>query len=126
MVEPYLNGIEIQLLRDFVQLNFQSKTRLWRSVPALRPARRFIGEDSETIEFVTRHFISDGLQGSGVERARHSVTSISSTVKKRFEVHRRNRAVLFHSGLDMHQHRMATAMAVENFFARQSALHWPA
>ena len=38
-------------------------------------------------------------------------------------MHRRDRAVFLHSGLNVHQHRMATTMAIENFFARQSALH---
>src|SRR6266516_4052497 len=118
MVASYLNRIEIQLLGDSVQVNLQGITRLWRSMPALWPARRFVREDPHPIEFVTRHFIGDSLQRPRVEGARHSVTSISSAVEKRFEVHGGNSAILFHSGLNAHQDRMTAAMTVKHFFAR--------
>src|SRR2546421_11566713 len=118
MIATYLNRIEIQLLRDFVQVNFQRVTRLWRSMPAFRPARRLVSEDAHPVEFIPRHFVSNGLQSPGIERARHSVTSISSAIKKRFEVHRGNGAVFFHTCLYPHQDRMSATMTVKDLFAR--------
>ena len=82
MVAPHLRWIEIQLFSDFVQVNLQGVTRLWRSMSALWPARRFVREDSHSIEFVTRHFVSDSLQRTGIERTCHSVTSVRSAIKK--------------------------------------------
>ena len=38
-------------------------------------------------------------------------------------MHPGDRAVFLHAGLDVHQHGMTSAMAVENFFARQRDLH---
>ncbi len=123
MRSAHLRGIETQLFSDLVELNLQRITRLRRAVPALWSARRLVGEDTQAIEFVTRHFVSHRLQRARVKRARDAVASVSPAVEKRFEMHRGNRAVFFHPGLDLHQHRMAATMTVEDFFARQRALH---
>ena len=37
-------------------------------------------------------------------------------------MHRGNRAVFLHAGLNLHQYRMAAAMTVENFFTCKRAL----
>src|SRR5438067_4221258 len=123
MLTTHFSRIEIQVLRNLVEMNFQRVTRLWRAVPTLRPARRFVREDAHALKLVARQFVGHGLQSTGVEGARYTVTSVCSAIKERFEVHRRDRAVFLHSGLHVHQSRMATTMAIENFFARQSALH---
>src|SRR3989442_768013 len=123
MLTTHFSRIEIQLFSNFVEMNFQRVTRLRRAVATLWPARRFVRKDAHAFELVARHLISNSLECAGVERARYAVTSVRAAVKERFEVHRGNRAVFLHPGLHMHQHGMATAMAIENFFARQSALH---
>src|SRR5260370_32531184 len=105
MRSAHLRGIETQLFSDLVELNLQRIWRLRGAVPALWSARRLVGEDTQAIEFVTRHFVSHRLQRAGVERARDSVTAVCAAVKKRFEMHRGDRTVFLHSGLDVHQHR---------------------
>src|SRR5262249_21246989 len=94
-----------------------------RAVPAFRSARWFISKHAHAFELIAWHFIRDGLQRAGVESAGHTVTSIRTAVQERFEMHRRNRAVFFHAGLDSHQDRMTAAMTIENFFAGQRAFH---
>src|ERR1051326_7196100 len=123
MPPSHLCRIEIQLLGDLIEMNFQRITWLRRSVPALRSTRRFVRENARSLKFVTRHFVSNGLERAGVEGAGNAVTSICPAVKKRFEVHRRDRAVFLHPGLDVHQHRMTPAMTIEDLFARQSTFH---
>ena len=63
-------------------MNFERVTRLGRAVPSLRTARRFIGEDAQAVELVTRHFVSDGLQSAGIEGARHSITSVGAAIQE--------------------------------------------
>ncbi len=105
-------------------MDLERVTRLRCAVSTFGPARRFIGESAQALELVTRNVVSDRLQGPGVESARHSITAIGAAIKKRFEMHRRDRAVFLYSGLDMHQDWMPSAMTIENFFTSQSALHW--
>src|SRR2546425_9729608 len=111
----HLCRIQTQLFGDLVKVNFECVTRLRRAMPALGPAWRFVGEGAQTLEFVTRNIVSDRLQSSGVERARDSIAAIGPAIKKRFEMHRRDRAVFFDSGLNVHQNGMATTMTIENF-----------
>ena len=93
---------------------------------SLRTARWFVCEHARALELVTRHLVRHGLQRAGVERARDAVTSIRAAIEKRFEMHRRDRAIFLHARLNVHQHRMTTAMTIEDFFARQSAFDRPA
>src|SRR5205085_3861996 len=123
MLTTHFSRIEIQLLRNLVEMNFQRVTRLRRAVTTLWPAWWLVREDAHALKLVARHVVRHGLQCAGVKGARYAVTSVRSAIKERFEVHRGNRAVFLHASLHVHQHRMATAMAVENFFARQCALH---
>ena len=115
--------IEFQLFGDLVELNFQRVTRLRRSMSALWTARRLVGKRAQALKFVARHVIGDRLQRAGVERAGDAVAAISAAIEKRLEMHSGDRAVFLHAGLDVHQHRMAAAMAIENFFARERHLH---
>src|ERR1041384_1405829 len=98
-------------------MNFQSVTRLRRAVTTLWTTRRFIRKDARALKLVPRHVIRNCLQGAGIERAGDAVTSISSSVQERLEMHRSDRTVFLHSGLHVHQHRVSTAMAIENLFA---------
>src|ERR1041384_7316016 len=96
------NWIQLQFLSDLVDLNFESKTRLRRTVASLWSAWRFVGEHAQTFELVARHFISHSLKRARVERARHTVAAIRTTIEERTEVHRRYRAVFFHPRPDRH------------------------
>src|SRR6266852_8041322 len=119
----HFSRIKFELFGDLVEMNFERIARLGRAMPALRSAWRFVSKNAQAIKLVAWHFISDSLQSSGVERARHAVAAIGAAVEKRFEMHRGDRAVLFHSGLDVHEDRMTATMTIKNFFARQRALH---
>src|SRR4051812_16654348 len=107
-------------------MNFKRVSRLWRTVPALWATWWFIRENAHALEFITRHLIRNGLQGARVERARDAVTAIGAAVEKRFEVHARDGAVFSDAGLNVHQNGMPPAMTIEDLFARERTLHWPA
>ena len=126
MITTNLNRIEIQLLGNLVEVNFQRITRLRRSMSSLRTARWFVCEHARALKLVARHLVRHGLQRAGVERAGDTVTSVGAAVEKRFEVHRRDGAIFLHARLNVHQHRMTAAMTIENFFTRQSAFDRPA
>src|SRR5258707_1190631 len=125
MRPAHLSGIESQLLGYFVEMDLKRVTRLRRAVSALGPARWFVGESAQALEFIARDVIRDRLQSTGVERARDAVAAVGAAIEKRFEVHRGDRTIFFHSGFDVHQDGMATAVTVENFFTSKSALHRP-
>src|SRR5207244_48537 len=61
MLATHLSGIEIQLLGDFVEVNFQRIAWLRGSMSALGTAWRFVREYAQSFEFVTRHFVSNRL-----------------------------------------------------------------
>src|SRR6266850_5974115 len=100
MRSAHLCRIQSQLFGDLIEMYLQRVTRLRRAMAALRPARRFVGESAQALEFVTRHVIGDSLQSPGVEGARHSIAAIGPAIKERFEMHRCDRAVFLHPGLD--------------------------
>src|SRR5439155_22150041 len=115
----------LQSLRDLVHLYFLSKAWLDRAVPALWAARRLVREGAATAKAVALHAICSGLQRAGVKRARHAVRSIRAAIDQRLQVHRRDCAVAFYSGLEFHQYRVASAMTVKNLFACQADLYRP-
>src|SRR5258705_1355191 len=104
---------------------FQRITRLWRTVSALWAAWRFVCEGTQSLEFVTRHLIGNRLQRASVKRAGNAVAPISAAVEKRLKMHSCYRAVFLYASLDMHQHWMTAAMAIESFLACERSLHRP-
>src|SRR5687767_6433799 len=110
MITTNLNRIETELLGNLVEVNFQTITRLRRSMSSLGTARWFVCEHARALKLVTRHLVRHRLQRAGVERAGDTVTSISTAIEKRFKVHRRDGAIFLHACLNVHQHRMTTAM----------------
>src|SRR6266536_4192611 len=119
----HLGRIKPQFLRNLIEMNLQGIAWLWRAMASLGTARWLIGEDPQTLKLVTRHFISNRLQDTRVERAGDAITSVGAAVEKRFEMHRSDRAIAFHAGLYPHQHRMASAMTIEDFFAGECNFH---
>src|SRR5215213_4446085 len=123
MATSNLNGIEAQLFRDLVEVNFQRVTRLRCAMSALWTTRGFVRKGTQTLKLVTGHVIRHCLKRARVERTRNAVTSVRTTIEERLKMHRSDRAVVLHSSLHSHQHRMATAMTIKNFFACQGHLH---
>ena len=78
----HLGRIEIEFFRDFVEMNFERVAWLGRPMPSFRTTRRFVGKDTQAVELVTRHFISDGLQSAGIEGARHSITPVGAAIQE--------------------------------------------
>ena len=123
--QAQFGGIEGQRLGDLVELNLLTETALRRAMSALRTAGRFVGEHAASFEVIRRDVIRHGLQRAGVERARDAVRSVGAAVEQRFHVHAGDRAVVLHAGLERHQHRMPSAVAVEDLLAGQADLHRP-
>ena len=65
------------------------------------------------------------LQRAGVEHARDTVRAVRATVEQGFQVDAGDRAVALHARLELHQDRMAPAMAVEHFFSCQADFDRP-
>src|SRR6185295_15902061 len=106
--------IEFQLFGELVDLSFECESRLRSSVAALRSARWLVGKHAQAFKLVARNVIGHGLKRAGIKRARDAVASIRATVEKRTEMHRGDRTVFFHAGLDPHQHRMPAAVTIEH------------
>src|SRR5438128_2031090 len=108
---------DLKVFGDLVELRFQGEARLWCAVPALRPAWRLVGEDAHAFKFIARHVVGHGLQRASVKGRSDTVAAIGTAIEEGAKVHGGDRAVAFHAGLHPHQDRMATAMAIEDFFA---------
>src|SRR5262249_61410359 len=70
-----------------------------------------------------RELISRWLKDRRVKGAGYAVASIGPSIKDRAMMHGRDGAVLFESGLRLHQHRMPATVTIENFLACQTDLH---
>ncbi len=123
ILAPHLRRIEFQVARDFVELHFESETRLRCTVSALGSARWLVRKDAHAFEFVRRDFVRHGLQRAGVICGRDAVRSVRAAVKNRFEMQCSDLPVALDAGLDPHQNRMTTAMRVKNLFTRQREFH---
>ena len=78
----HLGRIKIEFFSNFVEMNFERVAWLGRAVPSFRAARRFVGEDAQAVELVTRHFVSDGLQSAGIEGACHAVAPVGAAIEE--------------------------------------------
>src|SRR5450759_3627615 len=54
--------VDGQLLRDLVDLDFLTETRLWRAMSALGTTRRLVREDAAPLKLVCRDVVRDRLQ----------------------------------------------------------------
>src|ERR1700754_1432603 len=123
MFASNLDRVELQLLGNLIELDFERIAWLRRAVSAFWATWRFVGERADALKLIARYVISNGLQRAGVERARDTITPISPAVEIRLKVHCGDRAVVLHAGFDFHQHGMPATMAIEDFFARQRHLY---
>src|SRR6185369_4209047 len=92
-----LNWIQLQLLRNLVEMHFQCVTRLRCTVPPFWTARGLVGKRSQSLKFVARHVIRNGLERTGIKRTRHSVTAVCTTVQIGLKVHGGDGAVILYA-----------------------------
>ena len=121
--QPEIGRIDRQPLGDLVQLNFLPEAALRRSVSAFGSAGRLVREHAATLKPVRGNLVGHRLERAGVEGARDAVRSIRAPVEQCPHLQPRDGAVVPDPGLEVHQHRMAAAMAIEHFFAVQTDLH---
>src|SRR5262249_22489301 len=121
--EAELRRIERERLGNLVELNLLAEAALRGAVAPLGSARRLVREDPAALKLICGNVIRDRLQGAGIESAGDAVRSVRAAVEHRLHVHPGDRAVALDAGLEMHQDRMAAAMAIEHFFAGQTDLH---
>src|SRR5262245_53744784 len=126
MFLAHLRRIEAEVFGYLIELDFERNTRLWCSMPALRPTRRLIGNGAHPAESIVRNQVGDRLQRAGIEGRRDSITAVRSAVEERLKVHGSDCAVSFHSGLDLHEHRMTPSMAIEDLLACERDFNRPA
>ena len=112
--------VHFEFFGDFVELHFLAKARLRRAVTAFGSARRLVGERAAAFIAVARNMIGGRLKSARVVSAGNSIRTIRAAVDQRPQMHAGDRAVFLHAGPEFHQHRMAPAVAIENFFARQA------
>ena len=104
-------------------MDFERKSRLRRAVPTLGPAGRLVGEESNAFESVPWDGIRGRLQGARVIGAGHPVAAVAAAVQEALKLHGGNLTAAGEPRLDLHQHRVAAAVRVENFLPGQSDLH---
>src|SRR5512132_1289537 len=119
MRSAHLGRIEVQLFSDLVEMHFQRIARLGCAVSPFRPTWGLVRKNARTLKLVTWYVVSNSLQCAGVEGAGNSIASVGAAIEKRFEVHRRDGAVFFHTSLHLHEDGMPPTMAVKDFFARE-------
>ena len=124
--QAQLCRVDSQSVSRLVQLNLEAESRLRRSMTSLGSARRFVGKSACALEPVIRQFIGRRLQCTRVVSAGHAITAVCATIECRSQMLRGHRAVFLESGLQMHLHRMAAAVAVEHFLPGQRDLGGPA
>ncbi len=112
-------------MRRLVEMDFVCKSRLRGAVATLRPARRLVGEGARAVELVSRQFVSRRLQGASVISARDAVTAEATTIEHRLQMMRRQRAVFLETGFQVHLHRVAATVTVEDLLTGQRNLHRP-
>src|SRR6266851_9419703 len=123
--KPQICRINLESLRDLVELDFLTEARLRSAMSALGSAGWLICEGAAALVAIARNVVRGGLQCASVERAGNSVRAVGATVDQRLEMHSRNRAVLFDTGFEFHQDRMPPPVTIENFFACQANLNGP-
>src|SRR6202035_4988294 len=67
--------------------------------------------------------VCGGLQRASIESAGHAVGPVGAAVDQRLQMHGGDAAIFFHASFEIHQNRMAAAMAVEDFFACEADFH---
>ncbi len=120
--EPKLRGIDRERFCDLVELHFLAEAALRRAVSALGTARRFVREDATALKVISGNVVRHGLQGARIKSARHAVRSVGTTVEQRFEPNRRDCPIGLDARRELHEDRMASAVTVKNFFARETDL----
>src|SRR5581483_6255648 len=96
--EPQLRRVLAQALGNLVELDLLSEARLWRAMAALRAAGRLVREDARRFELISRQLVGHGLQGAGVEGARHAIGAVAAAVDQRLQMHPGQLAVLGDAG----------------------------
>ena len=122
LLHAHLRRIEPQAVGDLVEVHFKGETRLRSPVAPLRATGSLVGEGTDTVEAILGKVVGHRLQGTGVVGARHSVAAVGSTVEGGLQVLGGQGAILLDPGADLHEHRVASAVAVEDLFAGEADL----
>ena len=88
-------------------------------MPPLRTTGRFVGEDTESLEFIIGNRVGDRLKRTGVVSAGNPITTLGTSIEVGSEVHRSDPSVFFHAGPNPHQDRMPSTMTIKNLFPGQ-------
>src|SRR5206468_12944736 len=102
-----------QLDGDLVEVDLEREPGLRGPVPALRPARRLVGEDTAALELVARDLVRHRLERARVEGRGHPVGAIRAAVQVRAEMDREDLTVPPDTGPDPHEDGVATAVGVD-------------
>src|SRR5436853_866664 len=82
VLPAHFGGIEAQLIRDLINLNFESESRLRCSMPPLRTTRSLVRKRAESSKPVPRYLVSYSLKRTRIEGRSDAVASIRPAVKK--------------------------------------------
>ena len=106
-------------------MDFERKPRLRRAVATLRTAGRLVGEEAHAFEAVSGDGVRRSLQGTRVVRARDAVAAVAATIEEALKLQGGNPTVACEPSLDLHQHRVAAAVRIEDLLAGQGDFHRP-
>ena len=88
-------------------------------MPPLGTTGRFVGEDTESLEFIIGNRVGYRLKSTGVIGAGNPVTAVGTSIEVGSEVHRSDATVFFHPSPNPHQDRMPSTMTIKNLFPGQ-------
>ena len=126
ILEPELDGVEAQRVRDLLHQAFQGKLGLGRAVAAEGARRRHIGVDHLGVELDVGTAVGGQPAQTGDAADSQPVTAIRARVGDDVHVQGAQGAVLLHAGAIGHDHGMARAGAGELLGAGVLKTHRPA
>jgi hypothetical protein len=97
ILQAEIGWINAQKLGCLVDLNLQSKARLWCAVSTLRAARRLIREQARPFELLGWKVVGRRLERACVIRTCDAVAAVSTAVENRLKAERGKAAAFLHT-----------------------------
>ncbi len=120
-----LDRVQVDALRELVDLHLEREPGLDRPVAPLRPARRLVGVHARRVEAVRGHRVRSAQQLTRVVRRDEAERRVRPPVEEDLGVHRRELALLRGARAVAHVEGVASPVRVEDLLARVEDLDRP-
>ena len=120
---PDLRRIHPNLCCQLIQLRFEGKSHVHRSMPSHRPTRRLIGQHPVSVILNVGNVIQRPEQRPRVQNGHHAVRAVRSAILYHASLHGSDAPILLHSSLQIDDGARPPAMRPEHLLARIGDLH---